>query len=529
MKAQRKITFFNLAIVLALCLGSLTYGYTFSIVSTTLGQPSWFEYFDLTQVATEPRYAYTNSIIGAMNGCFSVGGLFGALFNGWSCDYLGRRKTLLVATPIAIIGGALQGGAAHIAMFLIGRVLGGFAVGILVVLVPLFQSEIAPPATRGFLVSQHGVVLVFGYSLAAWIGVASYFSKNPAFQWRFPLCIQCLFPLAMLILTPFLPESPRWLLMNDRFDEAWAIVLKLHADGKDPEAEDVHFATEEFYQMRRQVAADKAVASQETLMTLFTKPSYRKRMICGFLTMFGAESTGILVIYNYSVLLYQGLGFSGSLPLILAAAYVSVACCGNYVNSLLIDRVGRVKLLLIGFTGCLITLCFESAMSALYIGITPMNHAGLSAGVFFLFLYITFYGCCIDANTYVYCSEIFPTHIRSRGLSFSVACLFLSTIAYLEAAPTAFAQVGWKYYLLFIILTAINIPLIWYYFPETKGLSLEEIGEKFGDEIVMHLTDLTDEQRAELDREIASNKQQAGAVHVETKAEPNSLTEKSVA
>jgi len=86
--------------------------------------------------------------------------------------------------------------------------------------------------------------------------------------------------------------------MNDRFDEAWAIVLKLHADGKDPEAEDVHFATEEFYQMRRQVAADKAMASQETLMTLFTKPSYRKRMICGFLTMYGAESTGILVIYS---------------------------------------------------------------------------------------------------------------------------------------------------------------------------------------------------------------------------------------
>lgn len=112
-----------------LCLGSLTYGYAFSVVSTTLGQPSWFEYFELTQIPSLPRYAYTNQIIGAMNGCFSGGGFLGALFGGWACDYLGRKKTLLIGAPIAIVGGAFQGGAAHIAMFLVGRLLGGFAVG----------------------------------------------------------------------------------------------------------------------------------------------------------------------------------------------------------------------------------------------------------------------------------------------------------------------------------------------------------------------------------------------------------------
>lgn len=98
-------------------------------MSTTLGQPSFFEYFDLTQNTTAPHYAYTNRIIGGLNGCFSGGGFLGSIFGGWACDYLGRRKTLLVATPIAIVGGALQGGAAHLAMLLLGRVLGGFAVG----------------------------------------------------------------------------------------------------------------------------------------------------------------------------------------------------------------------------------------------------------------------------------------------------------------------------------------------------------------------------------------------------------------
>lgn len=127
------------------------------------------------------------------------------------------------------------------------------------------------------------------------------------------------------------------------------------------------------------------------------------------------------------------------------------------------------------------------------------------------------YGCCIDANTYVHTSEIFPSHIRGRGLSFGVAFLFLSTIAYLEAAPTAFAQVGWKYYLLFIILTVINIPIIWWYFPETKGLSLEEIGEKFGDEVVVHLTHITTAERQQLDRTIEAEKVGDHAVHVEGK------------
>jgi (p)ppGpp synthase/HD superfamily hydrolase len=95
-----------------------------------------------------------------------------------------------------------------------------------------------------------------------------------------------------------------------------------------------------------------------------------------------------------------------------------------------------------------------------------------------------------------------------------VSILFLSTIAYLEAAPTAFAKISWRYYLVFIIITAIHIPLIYYYFPETKGLSLEEIGEKFGDEVAVHLTDLTDVQRAELDREIEA-KEGTQAEHIE--------------
>lgn len=116
-------------IVLALCLGSLTYGYSFSVTSTTLGQPAFFEYFDLSDDESSPSYAFTNRIIGGLNGCFSGGGFLGAVFSGWACDALGRKKTLLVATPIGVLGGVLQGGSVNLAMLLVGRLLGGFAVG----------------------------------------------------------------------------------------------------------------------------------------------------------------------------------------------------------------------------------------------------------------------------------------------------------------------------------------------------------------------------------------------------------------
>ncbi|KAJ5263938.1 general substrate transporter [Penicillium angulare] len=425
--SERHVGAFNFATVLALCLGSLTYGYSFSVTSTTLGQSSFFSYFNLSDNESSPSYAFTNRIIGGLNGCFSGGGFLGAIFGGWACDALGRKKTLLVCTPIGVLGGALQGGSVNIAMLLAGRLIGGFAVGVLMVLVPLFQSEIAPPATRGFLVSQH-------------------------------------------------------VLMQNRPREAWEVLQKLH-DTKSS-SDRSSFAKIEFYQITKQVAEDQEMSNSETVWTLFTKTSYRKRMICAFLVMFGSESTGILVVYNYSVLLYEGLGFTGSIPLLLAAAYVTVAFCGNYISSLLIDRIGRRTSLVIGISGCGISLIFEAALSATYVGTT--NHAGLSAGVFFLFLYISF--------------EIFPTHIRSRGMSWSLAILFLSTVAYLIPAPTAFAQVGWKYYLLFILLTAIQAPLLWIMLPETKGLALEEIGDKFGDHVAVHITQLATNQKDELEK-----------------------------
>ncbi|KAF3395419.1 Sugar transporter STL1 [Talaromyces pinophilus] len=485
-------------IVLALCLGSLTYGYILAVITNTLGQPGFYTYFNLTTDITDAeKYDYTNRIIGAINGIFSAGGVFGAIFSAWMSEVHGRKRTLSITTIITLIGGALQTGSVHVGMFLVGRFVSGFGAGIsilsplnfmaqlltisgmLITIVPVFQSEIAPPESRGMLVSLNGVLIVVAYSLAAWIGVACYFSTNLALQWRFPLAVQILWPLLLLATLPIVPESPRWLLANGNTQAAWEVISKLHYESAEG------LARAEFEQMLQQIRADIAAAENESLLDLFRKPSYRKRCICAFLVMYAGQASGNLVIANYSVIIYKDLGQTGVIPLILAAVYCSVSVFLNYLCAIFIDRIGRVTLFVIGLTGCLVCLCVESALLAEYIA--SSNQGGLKAATFFIFFFIVWYGGCIDANTYVYCAEIFPTHIRPRGMALSMVTLFVTSTPFLEAAPTAFATIGWKYYLVFIVLTAINIPITYFYLPETKGITLEEISGKFGDHVMIHL------------------------------------------
>lgn len=336
--------------------------------------------------------------------------------------------------------------------------------------------------------------------MSAWIGYACYFSSNPAFQWRFELSIQALSPLILLLGSPYLPESPRWLAEVGRNEEAFAVLCKLH---RDPDNGVDHVtAREEFYQMTTQIDLDREHIRSTGKMALFTVPSYRKRLLFGCFTQFICQSTGVLVINNYQVLLYNSLGLFDSVPLLLYAVYLSWAAAMNYLSSIVMDRVGRVRLLLLGLGGCTLSIICYTAMVAQFSGTS--NRVGNGFGVFFLFLFVTFYGSSLDATSYVYTAEIFPTHIRAQGMGISIFSQFSSTLVYTQVAPTAFADISWRFYLVFIILPALGIGLIWKFFPETKGLSLEEVAEAFGDEVAVDLTHLDTMDRKELDQQLKS-------------------------
>ena len=143
------------------------------------------------------------------------------------------------------------------------------------------------------LVDLHAVFLIIGYTVQGWVGFGFYFWKSGGNNtWRVPLALQCAWPLLLLGGLYWVPESPRWLIMNDRLDEAKAILQRLHSTSKD--STDDEYALAEFYQIQKQVLIDRTLGS--SWVHMFKKPSYRKRALLAIGTTGIIQCSGVLVI-----------------------------------------------------------------------------------------------------------------------------------------------------------------------------------------------------------------------------------------
>lgn len=169
---------------------------------------------------------------------------------------------------------------------------------------PTYSAELAPPGLRGFFVGMNGVNIALGYAVASYMGMAFYFSPSPAAQWRGPLGIALLWPVMMIGIMFIVPESPRFLLMKGRVEEAREIVMRLHSIKGDTEHE---FARGEFYQMVKQTEVDRTL--DPGWWAMFTRKGYRRRTALAMGFAFVGQSTGVLVINNYGPTLYATLGY----------------------------------------------------------------------------------------------------------------------------------------------------------------------------------------------------------------------------
>ncbi|KAI1608338.1 MFS transporter [Exophiala viscosa] len=444
--------------------GIFAYGYIASIIGTTIGQPTFYLAMGLTGHNTA-------AILGAANALFFFGGAVGSLVVAVFADKYGRRPFITIGTIVMLVSTALVAGSVHIAMFIVFRFTGAIGGYMVLTAVPLWITETVPPRGRGVLNDINPIFLNLGYLTASWTGVGIFFYKGPA-AWRIPFAIACGPCLICLLCVWFVPESPRFLLLQGRSEEAWKIVSSLHTwHGDDT------FARLEFEQMNQQINFDRSLKGGWREMA--RRPSYRKRCIMAVILVFTMMNSGILVITNYGTIIYSQLGYDNKQQLFLQAGYLTAATFANMSAVLFVDRISRPLLVTIGMGGCIVSLIAETALIAKYAAST--NLAGLRAAVAFLYIYVFFFGAFLDGPTWWYTPEFFPMHLRAHGIAISTATYAITNIIWTASAPTAFANIGWKYYLFFIILSTIGTVYIWFTFPDTKNKPLEEVAALFGD------------------------------------------------
>ncbi|KAK5550704.1 hypothetical protein LTR46_011295 [Exophiala xenobiotica] len=355
-----KLTRYNLAIALVIALGGFTYGFGFGVFITSIGQPAFFNYFDL-----DPSSSHTASILGAVNALFSFGAFLGALIQGYTSDWLRSQEGY------------------------------GFV-----------RRRLPPPHRRGFLAGSTTMSFAIGY-LVMLVGVVQgcldlvgcYFAKNPTIQWRMPLALACVGPVVLLIGLLFVPESPRYYAWIGQKDKAWEVIQKIHHDATDLEDTAAHA---ELIQILRQVEHDKEAKTGFRVM--FTTPSLRRRC---FIAMYLHTIYWSFGNYQLHRPDYGKPRSHGVMPLIL---YVVFSSCANLAVLLaisIVDKVGRRKMLLVGFTGCAICLLIEALLQRSYFG--TGNKSGLVACLFFIYLYEVVYQR-VDATSFVYCAVNLLNH-----------------------------------------------------------------------------------------------------------------------
>lgn len=179
---------------------------------------------------------------------------------------------------------------------------------------------------------------------------------------------------------------------------------------------------------------------------MFTKPSYRKRvLIIGWMSFIG-QSTAILVINNYGPTFYSALGFKTTQQLLLQAGWVTVAPPMCFVGSVLSDIVGRRPVILVGVAGCCCCLIVEACAVKYFTGHESRKSLG-RLGVAAFYMFTAFYNPSMDDVANIYYAEVFPNHIRSKGVALTNLVIALADLVYLQVTPYAFANIGWKYFL----------------------------------------------------------------------------------
>jgi len=462
---------FNFFVAAFAAIGSFLFGYDSGIIGSVIS-PNFIQF-----------HSYFNNpgpnITGAIVSTFAGGCFFGAWAAGAMADRIGRKRTIQVGSLVAVIGCSLQTGARNVSYLLVGRVVAGLAIGVLSMIVPLYQSEISPPHLRGFLTGMTQFMIGLGFLAANWIGYGCQFFQTDA-QWRVPLGVQIAPAVLLFIGMLFLPFSPRWLIKQGREDEAKRSLEILHGTSTNQE-----FIELEYREMVEQIKYEEEHLTAK-LSDLWATKAMLKRTLTGMGIQICTQFTGINVSAYFQPSLYAALGYSGNQILLITGINGLLGTVVTFTFiSLFLDRFGRKPPLIIGAIGMVISLSVEAAINARFA--SGSNPAAQKAGVAFIIIFGSlFFSISFGPVSWVYQSEIFPMRVRALGTSVSTMANWACNVLISQISPIGLANLGYKFYIVFIVANTINGLVVWLFFPETKGKTLEEMDAIFGDQVIPH-------------------------------------------
>ena len=441
-------------------LGGFLFGYDTAVISGTIAQVTQLFQLDALQQ-------------GWYVGCALVGSIVGVLFAGILSDKLGRKLTMVISAVLfstSALGCALS---ADFTQLVIYRIIGGVGIGVVSIVSPLYISEVAVAQYRGRLVSLYQLAVTVGflgaylvnYQLLAWAESGTQLSVdwlNKVFiteVWRGMLGMETLPAILFFIIIFFIPESPRWLIVRGKELKAVNILEKIYNS---------------ITEAKSQLNETKSVLTSETKSewSLLMKPGIFKAVIIGVCIAILGQFMGVNAVLYYGPSIFENAGLSGGDSLFYQVLVGLVNTLTTVLALVIIDKVGRKKLVYYGVSGMVVSL--------ILIGLYFLFGDSLGVSSLFLLIFFLFYVfCCavsICAVVFVLLSEMYPTKVRGLAMSIAGFALWIGTYLIGQLTPWMLQNLTPAgTFFLFALMCVPYMLIVWKLVPETTGKSLEEI------------------------------------------------------
>ncbi|KAL4749996.1 hypothetical protein BDW72DRAFT_122587 [Aspergillus terricola var. indicus] len=464
----------QLAISIIAGMDFLLFGYDQGVTGGLLTLQSFIKYFptiatngsyyeSLDGAAKSTQSTRQGIVVAAYNlGCFA-----GSIPTIWIGNWLGRRKTIFLGSFIMVIGALLQCTSYHLPQFIIGRLVTGFGNGMNTSTVPTWQSECCKANKRGQLVMIEGAMITCGITISYWIDYGLLFADPNEVAWRFPLAFQIFFALVILSFVMFLPESPRWLVLKGREDEAREVLGALVGDGTDS-----NFIQTEFVAIKATVL-EMASGSFRDMFT-FTEDRHFHRTVLAYVNQMFQQISGInLITYYIPVVLENQLGMNLQNSRLISACNGTEYFLASWIAVFTVEKFGRRTLMLFGAAGMSISMAILAGTAS-----AGTNAANIAC-IVFLFVFNTFFAIGWLGMTWLYPAEIVPLKIRAPANALATSSNWIFNFMVVMITPVAFDNIGYQTYIIFAVINAFIFPVTYFFYPETAYRSLEEMDRIF--------------------------------------------------